>query len=125
MTYPVVPDVPATGNATTGGTASIAPADSDVLAGTTAGVQMQQTGTGLVSPRRTVTKFVQLDAQSITHATPVSVYTPTTGKKWRMLSYHLSTTVAGAIQFEDTTGVEFLRTPLLAAAAPAGSPEMG
>lgn len=125
MAYPVVPLQPAMGNQTTGGTSSIAPADGDALAGTTAAVNMVQTGTGLVSPRRVITKFIQLDAQSITHATPVDVYTPTTGKKFRILGYNLSTTVAGAIQFEDTTGTEVLRTPLLAAATPFGSGDMG
>jgi hypothetical protein len=100
-------------------------ADSLAFAAAGAFVQMQQTGTALASPRRAITKFVQLQAQSITHATPVSVYTPTTGKKWRVLGYNLSTTVAGAIQLEDTTGVEFLRTPLLAAAAPFASGDMG
>ena len=125
MTVPVIPDVPATGNQTIGGTASIAPADSDALAGTIPAVQMQQSGTGLVSIKRMITKFIQLDAVSITHATPVDVYTPTSGKKFRILGYNISTTVAGAIQFEDTTGVEVLRTPLLLAAAPFASGDMG
>lgn len=106
-------------------TAIPTPADSTALAGTMPSVQMQQTGTALASPRRAITKFVQLDAVSITHATPVSVYTPTTGKKWRILGYNISTTVAGAIQFEDTTGTEVLRTPLLLAAAPFASGDMG
>ena len=106
-------------------TAIPTPADSVALAGTMPSVQMQQSGTALASPRRMITKFVQLDAQSITHATPVDVYTPTSGKKFRVLGYNLSTTVAGAIQLEDTTGVEFLRTPLLLAAAPFASGDMG
>lgn len=101
------------------------PADSIALGGAMPSVQMVQTGTALASPRRAITKFIQLQAQSITHATPVDVYTPTAGKKWRILGYNLSTTVAGAIQFEDTTGVEVLRTPLLLAAAPFASGDMG
>lgn len=101
------------------------PADSIALGGAMPGINMMQTGTALASPRRTITKFIQLQAQSITHATPVSVYTPTTGKKWRILGYNISTTVAGAIQFEDTTGTEVLRTPLLLAAAPFASGDMG
>lgn len=101
------------------------PADSTAFAGTMPSVQMVQTGTGIVSPRRAITKFVQLQAQAITHATPVDVYTPTSGKKWRILGYNISTTVAGAIQFEDTTGNEVLRTPLLLAAAPFASGDMG
>lgn len=108
-----------------GGTATVVPADSVAFAGAMPSVNMMQTGTGVASPRRTVTKFIQLQAVAITHATPVDVYTPTSGKKFRILSYHISTTVAGAIQFEDTTGTEVLRTPLLLAAAPAGSGDMG
>lgn len=100
-------------------------ADSLAFAAQGAMIQMVQTGTALASPKRAITKFVPLQAQSITHATPVDVYTPTSGKKWRVLGYNLSTTVAGAIQFEDTTGTEFLRTPLLAAAAPFASGDMG
>lgn len=125
MTYPVVPVEPALGSLTIGGTSSAAPADSLALAGTMPSIQMQQSGTGVASVKRMITKFIQLDAQSITHATPVSVYTPTTGKKWRILGYNISTTVAGAIQFEDTTGTEVLRTPLLLAGAPFGSGDMG
>lgn len=112
-------------NIAVGGTMAALPADSEAVANTVPATQMVQTGTALVSPRRVITKFIQLQAQSITHATPVDVYTPTSGKKWRILGYNISTTVAGAIQFEDTTGNEVLRTPLLLAAAPFASGDMG
>ncbi|SRR5579884_2305819 len=103
----------------------LAPADNLALAGLMPSATMQQSGTGVASLKRIITKFIQLQAVAITHATPVDVYTPTAGKKFRILSYHISTTVAGSIQFEDGTGNEVLRTPLLAASTPSGSGEMG
>lgn len=78
-----------------------------------------------IDRERTITKFVLLQAQAITHATPVDVYTPTTGKKFRILGYQLSSTIASAIQFEDGTGNEVLRTPVLAAAGVISSGPMG
>jgi hypothetical protein len=101
------------------------PADSTALAGLMPSVNMMQTGTGLASPRRVATKAINLAAQAITAGTPVSVYTPTSGKKWRIMSYGISDTVAGAVKFEDTTGVEVFRTPLLLASTPYNSPDMG
>lgn len=101
------------------------PADSTAIAGTMPSVQMQQSGTALASPRRVATKVVNLAAQAITAGTPVSVYTPTSGKKWRIMAYAISDTVAGAVKFEDTTGVEVFRTPLLLASTPYNSPDMG
>ena len=106
-------------------TAVPAPADSIAIGGAMPSVNMMQTGTALASPRRTATKLIQLAAQAITHATPVSVYTPTTGKKWRILGFSISDTVAGSVQFEDTTGTEVFRTPLLLASTPYSSPDMG
>lgn len=101
------------------------PADSVAAANLLMLVAAQQSGTGLFTPKRLVTKFVQLKAQAVTAGTPVSVYTPTAGKKFRILSYHLSLSVAGSVLLEDTTGVEVLRTPLLAAGIGQASPEMG
>ena len=101
------------------------PADSLALAGLAPTVQMQQSGTALASPRRVATKLVPLAAVVITAGTPVSVYTPTSGKKYRILSFAISDTVAGAVKFEDTTGNEVFRTPLLLASTPYNSPDMG
>ena len=106
-------------------TAVPTPADSIAMAGAMPAVQMQQSGTALASPRRVVTKIVPLAAVAITAGTPVSVYTPTSGKKYRILSFALSDTVAGAVKFEDTTGNEVFRTPLLLASTPYNSPDMG
>lgn len=72
-----------------------------------------------------ITKFVQVKAQAITAATPVDVYTPTTGKKFVILGYDLGLSVAGSILFEDTTGVEVLRTGTMAANAGKASGPMG
>lgn len=103
----------------------LAPGDALALAGAVPAVSQKQSGTGVVSVERIATKFIQLKATAITALTPVNVYTATTGKKWRMLGYHLSLSVAGSILFEDTTGVEVLRTPLLAAGVGQASPVMG
>jgi hypothetical protein len=64
-------------------------------------------------------------AVAITAATPVTVWTPAAGKKWRVLGFALSTTVAGSIIFKDS-GTERFRTPLLVANTPfACPPNMG
>ncbi len=77
-----------------------------------------------VDRERMITKFVQLKAQAVTAGTPVDVYTPTSGKKFRILAYHISLSVAGSVLFEDGTGNEVLRTPLMAAGAGQASPRM-
>jgi len=59
---------------------------------------------------RIITKFVQIKAQAVTASTPVDVYTPTTGKKFRLLAYDLGLSVAGSVLIEDGTGTEVLRT---------------
>lgn len=104
------------------------PADSTAAANLLMLVVGQQSGTGSFSPRRIATNIVNIKAQAITAGTGVSVFTPTAGKKYRILGYHLSSSVAGSILFEDGTGVvgsEILRTPLLLAATGQGSPDMG
>lgn len=78
-----------------------------------------------IDRERTITKFVPLQAVAITHTSPVDVYTPTAGKKFRILGYQLSSTIASAIQFEDGTGSEVLRTPVLAAAGVVSAGPMG
>ena len=107
------------------GVANQVAADSIAAASLLMLVQSFQTGTGLFSPRRLATKLVPLAAVAITAGTPVSVYTPTSGKKYRVLGFAISDTVAGAVKFEDGTGNEVFRTPLLAASTPYNSPDMG
>jgi len=61
--------------------------------------------------------FKPVKAVAITAATPVAVWTPATGKRFRLLGFCLVPTVAASILFEDATGGsnEFLRFPLTAA----------
>src|SRR5260221_14342932 len=61
--------------------------------------------------------FKPIKAVAITAASPVAVWTPATGKRFRLLGFCLVPTVAASILFEDATGGtnEFLRFPLTAA----------
>lgn len=91
------------------------------------GQTMYYTGGGNWDRGRTPNIFKTIQAASITAGTPVSVWTPTSGKKFRVMGYVLSLSVAGAILFEDTTGGanEFWRTALLAAGIGVPSPNLG
>ena len=77
--------------------------------------------------QRSASVFKPVKAVSVTAGTPVLVWTPAIGKKFRVMGYALSLSVAGSIIFEDTTGAgnEFLRTPLLAAGVGQNSPNIG
>jgi len=68
--------------------------------------------------------FKPVKAVAITAATPVAVWTPATGKRFRLLGFCLVPTVAASILFEDATGSgnEFLRFPLTAAVPTAQVP---
>jgi hypothetical protein len=104
------------------------PADSVATANLLMLVQAFQTGTGIFSPRRLATNIINIKAQAITAGTGFSIFTPTAGKKFRILGYHLSLSVAGSVLFEDgagSTANEILRTPLLAAATGQASGDMG
>jgi hypothetical protein len=61
--------------------------------------------------------FKPIKAVAITAGTPVAVWTPTTGTRFRLLGFCVMPTVAASILFEDATGGtnEFLRFPLTAA----------
>lgn len=122
-----VPSAPSLIELVAGGAAPN-PADSTAAANLLMLVQAFQTGTGIFSPRRLATNIINIKAQAITAGTGVSIFTPTTGKKFRILGYHLSSSVAGSILFEDGAGAtanEILRTPLLAAAIGQSSGDMG
>ena len=84
----------------------------------------QYSGTNLASFPRLPFVTKELKAVAITAGTPVSVWTPAAGKKFHVLCYVISATVAAAILFEDTTGSgnEFWRTPTLLAATPFAPP---
>jgi hypothetical protein len=69
--------------------------------------------------------FKPIKAVAITAGTPVAVWTPTTGKRFRLLGFCVLPTVANAgILFEDATGGgnEFLRFPPTAAVPTAEVP---
>ncbi len=95
---------------------------------TASGVGMMAVGKyngATIDRERIISKFVQVKAQAVTAGTPVDVYTPTTGKKFRILGYDLGLSVAGSILLEDTTGVEVLRTGTMAANTGKSSGPMG
>src|SRR5260221_427983 len=68
--------------------------------------------------------FKPIKAVAITAASPVAVWTPAAGKRFRLLGFCLVPTVAASILFEDATGGtnEFLRFPLTAAVPTAQVP---
>lgn len=68
--------------------------------------------------------FKNIAAQAITAGTPVTLHTPTSGKKWRFLGGAVSLSVAGSVIFKDA-GSEVLRTPLLAAGSGFPLPRLG
>ena len=78
-------------------------------------------------PLRVPAIFKTIAAVAVTAGTPVSVWTPASGKKFRLMGGGLSLSVAGSIIFKDgaTAGaaVEIWRTPILAAGQPYNLPE--
>jgi hypothetical protein len=62
--------------------------------------------------------FKNIPAISVTAGTPQAVWTPATGKSFRLMGYNLSLSVAGSIIFKDGSAGEVLRTPTLIAAQP-------
>lgn len=73
---------------------------------------------------RTPSVFKPIAAVSVTSGTPVAIWTPASGKKFRIMGYHLSLSVAGAIILKDNT-TEIYRTPLMAAGIGQASPPLG
>src|SRR5260221_5148899 len=68
--------------------------------------------------------FKPIKAVAITAGTPVAVWTPAAGKRFRLLGFCVVPTVAASILFEDATGAgnEFLRFPGTAAVTTAQVP---
>jgi len=65
---------------------------------------------------RTPTTFKMIDAVSVTAGSGATVWTPASGKKFRLMGWSLSVASAAAIEFHDhTVGTIVLQTPLLAA----------
>lgn len=76
---------------------------------------------------RTPGVFKSVQAVSITAGTPQAIWTPASGKKFRLMGYSLSLSVAGSIILEDASGSanEIIRTPLMAAGVGMNAPQMG
>jgi len=110
-----------------GNVLNFAPADGQALAGTMPATQMGQTGTGVVSVERVANKIINVPGTAITAGTPVSIWTPASNKKFRILGYHLSSTVAGSIIFKDgiSSPPEVFRTPIQAINTGTPSPPLG
>ena len=83
-------------------------------------------GVNFVSPR-VATTFKKIQALAVTAGTPQSVWTPAASRKFRLMGWFLSLSVAGKILFEDTTGGanEIIRTPAMAAGVGVASPPIG
>lgn len=71
---------------------------------------------GSFDRKRTPTQFIPIQNVAVTSGTAVTIWTPSSGKKFHLMGFAVSLSVAGYIIFEDNT-TEFLRTP----AMPAGS----
>lgn len=71
---------------------------------------------GSFDRHRTPTQFIPIQNVAVTASTPVTIWTPAAGKKFHLMGFAVSLSVAGYIIFEDNV-TEFLRTP----AMPAGT----
>ncbi|MBQ11940.1 MAG: hypothetical protein CMJ45_10355 [Planctomyces sp.] len=71
--------------------------------------------------------FKVIDAVAITAGTPVTVWTPASGKTVRLLGWVLSSSAAAALEFQDSAaaGTVIAQTPLLAAAGTHNAPQLG
>ena len=71
--------------------------------------------------------FKMIDAVAITAGTPVTVWTPGSSKKVRLLGWVLSSSAGAALEFQDSAaaGTVIAQTPLLAAAGTHNSPTLG
>ncbi len=71
--------------------------------------------------------FKVIDAVAVTAGTPATVWTPASGKKVRLLGWFLSSSVAAALEFQDsgTPGTVIAQTPLVAAAGVHDAPKLG
>jgi hypothetical protein len=71
--------------------------------------------------QRTPVVFKTIAAVAVTAGTPVSIWTPTSGKKFRVMGFMLSLSVAGSVILKDGT-TEILRTCLMPAGNGQSSP---
>ncbi|MGH9452365.1 MAG: hypothetical protein ACRD2O_00165 [Terriglobia bacterium] len=73
---------------------------------------------------RTPNIFKTIAAVAVTAGTPVAIWTPAAGKKFRLMGFMLSLTVAGSVILDDSA-TEIIRTPLMAAGVGQSAPPMG
>ena len=67
--------------------------------------------------------FKSVAAVAITSGTPVAVWTPASGKKFRLMGGAVSLSVAGYILFEDNSGTVVWQSPTLLAGTPYNLPD--
>lgn len=93
----------------------------------------RQIGTGLFSAERMSNIFKPFNAQAVTISsanTPTSIWTPASGKKFRLLGYWFSTTAAAGLVFHDLAvvgggGLLPIPSPIAAANGILASPPLG
>ena len=73
---------------------------------------------------RTPVVFKQISNVAVVSGVPQTIWTPAAGKKFRLMGFVVSLSVAGFILFEDS-GVQLIRTGALAAGIAIASPPMG
>jgi hypothetical protein len=67
--------------------------------------------------QRTPTIYKMIDAVAVTAGTGATVWTPASGKKFRLMGWSLSVSAAAALEFHDNAvGTVVLQSPLLATA---------
>lgn len=82
-------------------------------------------GGGNFDRQRGPNVFKTIAAVAVTQGTPVAVWTPAGGKKFRVMGFMLSSSVAGSVILKDGAATEIIRTPLMGAAVGLASPPMG
>jgi hypothetical protein len=73
---------------------------------------------------RTPLVFKTIAAVAVTAGTPAAFWTPTAGKKFRLMGFMLSLSVAGSVILKDAA-TEMIRTPLMAAGVGLAAPPLG
>lgn len=100
---------------------------SDVMANPTAplvGAVLAAWDGAALQRLRMATTYKTIAAVAVVAGTPQTVWTPTAGKKFRLMFAALSLSVAGAVLLLDQAA-EMIRTPTLLAAAPFALPDLG
>jgi hypothetical protein len=105
--------VDANGNLAIGIGSAVAAVGDGVTTGVIGAQQMLFNG-GSSDRLRTPTRFVTIANVAVTAGVPAAIWTPGAGKKFHMMGFAVSLSVAGFVIFKDAT-TEFIRTPAMAA----------